>query len=89
MNVLPRNLLQPNLIAQYLPSILKGVVTTFEIALAVWSPGSGARPRARRSSAAFQIKPLNALIVVFVDNVPRAAAAGDRADRLFRPANVG
>ena len=26
---------KPNLIAQYLPSILKGVVTTIEVALAV------------------------------------------------------
>jgi len=54
MNAFLETFFKPNLIAQYLPSILKGVVTTIEIALAV-------------VIRAFQIKPLNALIVVFVD----------------------
>ena len=57
---------KPNLIAQYLPSILKGVVTTIEIALAVVVTGL-ALGLALAVIRAFQIKPLNALIVVFVD----------------------
>lgn len=57
---------KPNLIAQYLPSILKGVVTTIEIALAVVVTGLllGLLLAVIRS---FQIKPLNALIVILVD----------------------
>lgn len=57
---------KPNLIAQYLPSILKGVVTTIEIALAVVITGLvlGLMLAVVRS---FQIKPLNALIVILVD----------------------
>ena len=57
---------KPNLIAQYLPSILKGVVTTIEIALAVVITGQllGLALAVIRS---FQIKPLNALIVILVD----------------------
>jgi polar amino acid transport system permease protein len=57
---------KPNLIAQYLPSILKGVVTTIEIALAVVITGLalGLLLAVIRS---FQFKPLNVLIVVFVD----------------------
>ena len=57
---------KPNLIAQYLPSILKGVVTTIEIALAVVITGLvlGLALAVIRS---FQIKPLNALIVILVD----------------------
>jgi len=57
---------KPNLIAQYLPSILKGVVTTIEIALAVVITGLllGLLLAVIRS---FQIKPLNALIVILVD----------------------
>ena len=53
MNAFLETFFKPNLIAQYLPSILKGVVTTIEIALAL--------------IRAFQIKPLNMLIVIFVD----------------------
>jgi polar amino acid transport system permease protein len=55
-----------NLIAQYWPSILKGVLTTIEIAFAVVVTGLalGLLLAVVRS---FQIKPLNALIVVFVD----------------------
>jgi len=57
---------KPNLIAQYLPSILKGVVTTIEIALAVVVTGLvfGLALAVLRS---FQVKAINALIVVFVD----------------------
>jgi polar amino acid transport system permease protein len=57
---------KPNLIAQYLPSILKGVVVTIEIALAVVVCGLllGLLLAVVRS---FQVKPINALIVVFVD----------------------
>jgi len=57
---------KPNLIAQYLPSILKGVVTTIEVGLAVVVTGLlvGLLLAVIRS---FQIKPLNALIVILVD----------------------
>jgi polar amino acid transport system permease protein len=57
---------KPNLIAQYLPSILKGVVTTIEVGLAVVITGLllGLLLAVIRS---FQIKPLNALIVILVD----------------------
>ena len=57
---------KPNLIAQYLPSILKGVVTTIEVGLAVVITGLllGLSLAVIRS---FQIKPLNALIVILVD----------------------
>ena len=57
---------KPNLIAQYLPSILKGVLVTIEIAVAVVVTGLllGLLLAVIRS---FQVKPLNALIVVFVD----------------------
>jgi len=57
---------KPNLIAQYLPSILKGVVTTIEVALAVVITGLalGLLLAVLRS---FQIKAINALIVILVD----------------------
>jgi polar amino acid transport system permease protein len=57
---------KPNLIAQYLPSILKGVLTTIEIALAVVITGLllGLLLAVIRS---FQIKAINALIVILVD----------------------
>lgn len=66
MNAFLETFFKPNLIAQYLPSILKGVVTTIEIALAVVVTGLalGLTLALIRS---FQVKPLNALIVVFVD----------------------
>ena len=57
---------KPNLIAQYLPSILKGVLVTIEIALAVVITGL-ALGLALAVIRAFQVKPLNALIVIFVD----------------------
>jgi polar amino acid transport system permease protein len=57
---------KPNLIEQYLPSILKGVLTTIEIAVAVVVTGL-ALGLALAVVRAFRIKPLNALIVVFVD----------------------
>jgi len=66
MNAFLETFFKPNLIAQYLPSILKGVVTTIEIALAVVITGL-ALGLALAVIRAFQIKPLNALIVVFVD----------------------
>jgi len=66
MNAFLETFFKPNLIAQYLPSILKGVVTTIEIALAVVVTGL-ALGLALAVIRAFQIKPLNALIVVFVD----------------------
>jgi polar amino acid transport system permease protein len=57
---------KPNLIAQYLPSILKGVITTIEVALAVVITGL-ALGLALAVLRSFQIKPLNALIVILVD----------------------
>ena len=56
MNAFLDTFFKPNLIAQYLPSILKGVLVTIEIALAVvitgLALGLAARrhPRASRSS---------------------------------------
>ncbi len=66
MNAFLETFFKPNLIAQYLPSILKGVVVTIEIAFAVVVTGLalGLLLAVIRS---FQVKPLNALIVVFVD----------------------
>jgi len=66
MNAFLETFFKPNLIAQYLPSILKGVVTTIEIALAVVITGL-ALGLALAVIRAFQIKPLNMLIVIFVD----------------------
>src|SRR5437016_1464596 len=66
MNAFLETFFKPNLIAQYLPSILQGVLTTIEIALAVVITGLalGLTLAVVRS---FQVKPLSALIVVFVD----------------------
>jgi len=66
MNAFLETFFKPNLIEQYLPSILRGVVTTIEIALAVVITGL-ALGLLLAVIRAFQIKPLNALIVVFVD----------------------
>lgn len=57
---------KPNLIEQYLPSILRGVVTTIEIAFAVVVTGL-ALGLALAVIRSFQVKPLNALIVILVD----------------------
>jgi polar amino acid transport system permease protein len=66
MNAFLETFFKPNLIAQYLPSILKGVVVTIEIAVAVVVCGLllGLVLAVIRS---FQIKLVNASIVVFVD----------------------
>jgi polar amino acid transport system permease protein len=66
VNAFLETFFKPNLIEQYLPSILKGVVTTIEIALAVVVTGLvlGLALAVLRS---FQVKAINALIVVFVD----------------------
>ena len=66
MNAFLETFFKPNLIAQYLPSILKGVVVTIEIALAVVVCGLalGLWLAVIRS---FQVRPINALIVIFVD----------------------
>jgi polar amino acid transport system permease protein len=66
MNAFLETFFKPNLIAQYLPLILKGVLTTIEIALAVVITGL-ALGLALAVIRSFQVKPLNALIVVFVD----------------------
>ena len=57
---------KPNLIAQYLPFILQGLVVTIEIAVAVVVTGL-ALGLALAVIRAFRVLPLNALIVVFVD----------------------
>lgn len=66
MNAFLETFFKPNLIAQYWPSILSGVLTTIEIALAVVTTGLalGLLLAVTRS---FQIKLINALIVVLVD----------------------
>ena len=66
MNAFLETFFKPNIIAQYLPLILKGVVTTIEIALAVVITGL-ALGLALAVLRSFQIKPINAVIVVFVD----------------------
>ena len=66
MNAFLETFFKPSVIAQYLPSILKGVLVTIEIALAVVITGL-ALGLLLAVIRAFQIKPLNALIVVFVD----------------------
>src|SRR6059058_1644263 len=66
MNAFLETFFKPNIIAQYLPLILKGVITTIEIALAVVITGL-AFGLALAVIRALQIKPLNALIVVLVD----------------------
>ena len=57
---------KPNLIAQYLPSILQGMVVTIEIAVAVVITGLlfGLGLAVVRT---FRVLPLNTLIVIFVD----------------------
>jgi polar amino acid transport system permease protein len=57
---------KPNLIAQYLPSILQGLVVTIEIAVAVVLTGL-LLGLALAIVRAFRVLALNALIVVFVD----------------------
>src|SRR5215468_5605010 len=66
MNAFLEAFFKPNLIAQYWPSILKGVLTTIEIALAVVITGLllGLVLAVIRS---LQVKLLNALIIIFVD----------------------
>jgi polar amino acid transport system permease protein len=66
MNAFLETFFKPNLIAQYLPSILNGVIVTIEIALAVVVCGLllGLMLAVVRS---FQLRPINALIVVLVD----------------------
>jgi polar amino acid transport system permease protein len=66
MNPFLETFFKPNLITQYWPSILKGVVTTIEIAFAIVVTGLllGLLLAVIRS---LQLKPINALIVVFVD----------------------
>ena len=66
MNAFLETFFKPNIIGQYLPSILKGVVTTIEIALAVVVTGL-ALGLALAVVRSFQFKPLNALIVIVVD----------------------
>ena len=66
MNAFLETFFKPNLIAQYLPSILKGVLTTIEIALAVVITGL-ALGLFLAVVRAFQVRPINALIVIFVD----------------------
>jgi len=66
MNAFLETFFKPNIIAQYLPSILQGVLTAVEIAVAVVITGLalGLLLAVIRS---FQLKLVNALIVVFVD----------------------
>jgi polar amino acid transport system permease protein len=66
MNAFLDTFFKPALIAQYWPSILKGVVVTIEIAFAVVITGL-ALGLALAVIRSFQIKPVNALIIVFVD----------------------
>jgi len=66
MNAFLETFFKPNLIAQYLPSILKGVLVTIEIAVAVVITGL-ILGLALAVVRAFQIKAVNALIVVLVD----------------------
>jgi polar amino acid transport system permease protein len=57
---------KPNLIAQYLPSILHGMVVTIEIALAVVLTGI-ALGFALAAVRSFRVLPVSALIVIFAD----------------------
>ncbi len=66
MNAFLDTFFKPALIAQYWPSILKGVLVTIEIAFAVVITGL-ALGLALAVLRSFQIKPVNALIIVFVD----------------------
>src|SRR4051795_782484 len=65
MDAFLETFLKPNLIAQYLPMTLKGVVNTIEIAVAVVVAGL-ALGLLLAVIRAFQVKPVNALIVSFV-----------------------
>ena len=66
MNAFLETFFKPNLIAQYLPSILNGVLVTIWIAFAVVITGL-ALGLSLAVIRALQVKPLNALIVIFVD----------------------
>ena len=66
MNAFLETFFKPNLIAQYWPDILKGIVVTIEIAFAVVVSGL-ALGLALSVLRSFQVKPINAMIVVFVD----------------------
>ena len=66
MNAFLETFFKPNLIAQYWPSILKGVLVTIEIAFAVVITGL-ALGLLLAVIRAFHVRPLNAMIVVFVD----------------------
>ena len=68
MNAFREAFFKPHLITQYLPSILQGVVTTIEIAIAVVATGL-LLGLALASIRAFQIKAINGLIVVAVDTL--------------------
>jgi polar amino acid transport system permease protein len=66
VNAFLETFFKPNLIAQYWPDILKGILVTIEIALAVVICGLllGLLLAVIRS---FQVKAVNTLIVIFVD----------------------
>jgi polar amino acid transport system permease protein len=66
VNAFLETFFKPNLIAQYWPDILKGIVVTIEIAFAVVVSGL-ALGLALSVVRSFQLKLINALIVVFVD----------------------
>jgi len=66
VNAFLETFFKPNLIAQYLPSILNGVLVTIWIAFAVVITGL-ALGLSLAVIRALQVKPLNALIVIFVD----------------------
>jgi len=66
MNAFLETFFKPNLVAQYLPSILNGVLVTIWIAFAVVITGL-ALGLSLAVIRALQVKPLNALIVIFVD----------------------
>ena len=66
MNAFLETFFKPNLIAQYWPDIMKGIVVTIEIAFAVVVSGL-ALGLALSVLRSFQVKPINAMIVVFVD----------------------
>jgi polar amino acid transport system permease protein len=66
VNAFLETFFKPNLIEQYLPSILRGVVTTIEIAFAIVITGL-ALCLLLAVIRSFQIRSVNALIVIFVD----------------------
>ena len=74
------------LIARYLPDIVKGMWVTVEVAAAVVVSGI-ALGLALAVVRSFRLGPLNALIVVFAPDIMLGAApARAGAHRLFRPA---